>query len=472
MVILDATVTNVALPAIARDLRFSTSDLQWVITAYTLTFGGFLLLGGRSADLFGRRLLFTLGVTILTIASLANALADSSTALIISRGLQGTGAALVSPAALSIITTSTAEGQERRRALGIFAAISAGGGGVGLVLGGVLVTYLSWRWVFLINLPIGAAAIVLARLHVPESHARERAGSFDLAGAILITAGLALFTYAVTEANRYGWGSAHTLGLGALSLGLIGAFLIVEKRLRAPLVRLAIFKNRSLSASAAATFLLTAGLYSNFFLGSLYLQVVKGHTPLQTGLMFLPQSACVAVFSAISQRAMGRVTPKLVLATGLLLDAAYLSTLQVSDSYLSGFLPGILCVATGLGLAFVPLTMTATSAAKPDDQGLASGIFNTSQQVGGAVGLAVLAAISSTVTANAHASSHAQALVNGYTTAFAVAAAITLAAVAVVVALLPARTMPARPAATSAGCHVGTQSALPVEVAPQPASAG
>jgi EmrB/QacA subfamily drug resistance transporter len=471
MVILDATVTNVALPAIARDLRFSTSDLQWVITAYTLTFGGFLLLGGRSADLFGRRLLFTLGVTIFTIASLANALADSSTALIISRGLQGTGAALVSPAALSIITTSTAEGQERRRALGIFAAISAGGGGVGLVLGGVLVTYLSWRWVFLINLPIGAAAIVLARLHVPESHARERAGSFDLAGAILITAGLALFTYAVTEANRYGWGSAHTLGLGALSLGLIAAFLIVEQRLRAPLVRLAIFKIRSLSASVAASFLLTAGLYSNFFLGSLYLQVVKGHTPLQTGLMFLPQSACVAVFSAISQRAMGRVTPKLVLATGLLLDAAYLSTLQVSDSYLSGFLPGILCVATGLGLAFVPLTMTATSAAKPDDQGLASGIFNTSQQVGGAVGLAMLAAIASTVTANAQASSHAQALVNGYTTAFAVAAAITLAAVAVVVALLPARTMPARAAAAAAGCHVGTRSALPVELASQPASA-
>jgi EmrB/QacA subfamily drug resistance transporter len=467
MVILDATVTNVALPAIARDLQFSTSDLQWVITAYTLTFGGFLLLGGRSADLFGRRLLFTLGVTIFTVASLANALADSSSALIISRALQGTGAALVSPAALSIITTSTAEGQERRRALGIFAAISAGGGGVGLVLGGVLVTYLSWRWVFLINLPIGAAAVVLARLHVPESHARERAGSFDLAGAVLITSGLALFTYAVTESNRYGWGSAHTLGLGALSLGLIGAFLIVEKRLRAPLVRLAIFKNRSLSASAAATFLLTAGLYSNFFLGSLYLQVVKGHTPLQTGLMFLPQSACVAIFSAISQRAMGRVTPKLVLTTGLLLDAAglaYLSTLQVSDSYLSGFLPGILCVATGLGLAFVPLTMTATSAAKPDDQGLASGIFNTSQQVGGAVGLAVLAAISSTVTANAHASSHAQALVNGYTTAFAVAAAITLAAVAVVVALLPARTMPARAAAAAAGCHVGTRSALPVEV--------
>ena len=445
-----------------------------MVTAYTLTFGGFLLLGGRSADLFGRRRLFMLGVTIFTAASLANALADSSSALIISRALQGTGAALVSPAALSIITTSTAEGHERRRALGIFAAISAGGG-VGLVLGGVLVTYLSWRWAFLINLPVGAAAVLLARLYVPESHARERAGSFDPAGAILITTGLAVFIYAVTEANRYGWASSHTLGLGALSLSLIAAFVIVEQRLRAPLVRLAIFKTRALSASAAATFLLTAGLYSNFFLCTLYLQVVKGHTPLQTGLMFLPQSACVAIFSGISQRAIGRVTPKLVLTIGLLLDAAglaYLSTLQVSDSYLTGFLPGILCVATGLGLAFVPLTMTATSAAKPDDQGLASGIFNTSQQVGGAVGLAVLAAIASTVTANAHTSSHAQALVNGYTTAFAVAAAITLAAVAVVVALLPARTTPARAAPVAAGCHVGTQSALPVEIGPQPATTG
>jgi EmrB/QacA subfamily drug resistance transporter len=474
MVVLDATVTNVALPTIGRDLHFSSSDLQWVVTAYTLTFGGLLLLGGRAADLFGRRRLFTLGVSIFTVASLADALARSPSALIISRALQGIGAAMVSPAALSIITTSTAEGAERRRALGIFAAISAGGGGLGLVLGGVLVTYLSWRWVFLVNLPVGAAGVLLARLYVPESHARERAGSFDVAGAILITAGLALFIYAVTEANRYGWGSAQTLGLMAASLGLIAAFLIVEKRLHAPLVRLSIFKIRSVSVSATATFLLVAGLYSNFFLGSLYLQVVKGHTPLQTGLMFLPQSACVAVFSGISQRLMGRFTPKLVLTAGLLLDAAglaYLSGLRVTDSYLTSFLPGLLLVATGLGLAFVPLTMTATSEAKQDDQGLASGIFNTSQQVGGAVGLAVLAAIASAVTANSHTATHAAALVSGYTTAFAVAAAIALTAVAVVAALLPARRIQVRAGAVgTSGCHVGTRSAVPLEVGPQPAS--
>src|SRR4029077_3667257 len=474
MVILDATVTNVALPAIGRSLHFSTSDLQWVVTAYTLTFGGFLLLGGRSADLFGRRRLFTLGVGIFTLASLADALAQSPSALIISRALQGVGAAIVSPAALSIITTSTAEGEERRRALGIFAAISAGGGGLGLVLGGVLVTYLSWRWVFFINLPVGVLAALLTRLYVPESHARERAGSFDVGGAGLIPHGVALFTLPVTEANRYGWTSARTLGLAAASLGLIAAFLIVEKRVRAPLVRLSIFKIRSLSVSAAATFLLVGGLYSNFFLGSLYLQVVKGHTPLQTGLMFLPQSACVVVFSAISQRLMGRIAPKQVLTFGLLLATAglaYLARLQVCDSYPTGFLPGLIPLAAGLGLAFVPLTMTAPSGADRDDQGLASGVFNTSQQVGGAVGLAVLAAIARTVTANAHASSRAQALVSVYTTAFAVAAVITLAAVAVVVALLPARTMPARAAAAAAGCHVGTLSALPVEVASQPSSA-
>ena len=474
MVVLDATVTNVALPTIGRDLHFSSSDLQWVVTAYTLTFGGLLLLGGRAADLFGRRRLFTLGVSIFTLASLADALAQSPSALIMSRALQGVGAAIVSPAALSIITTSTAEGAERRRALGIFAAISAGGGGLGLVLGGVLVTYLSWRWVFLVNLPVGAAGVLLARLYVPESHARERAGSFDVAGAILVTGGLALFIYAVTEANRYGWGSAQTLGLMAASLGLIAAFLMVEKRLHAPLVRLSIFKIRSVSVSATATFLLVAGLYSNFFLGSLYLQVVKGHTPLQTGLMFLPQSVCVAVFSGISQRLMGGFTPKLVLTLGLLLDAsglAYLSGLQVTDSYLTGFLPGLLLVATGLGLAFVPLTMTATSEAKQDDQGLASGIFNTSQQVGGAVGLAVLAAIASAVTANAHTASHAVALVSGYTTAFAVAAGITLTAVAVVAALLPASRIRVRAGAVgTSGCHVGTRSAVPLEVGPQPAS--
>jgi EmrB/QacA subfamily drug resistance transporter len=475
MVVLDATVTNVALPAVGRNLNFSSSDLQWVVTAYTLTFGGFLLLGGRSADLFGRRRLFTLGVTMFTVASLADALAQSASALIVSRAFQGVGAALVSPAALSIITTSTAEGEERRRALGIFAAISAGGGGLGLVLGGLLVTYLSWRWVFLVNLPVGAAALWLTRRYVPESHARERAGSFDVAGAVLITAGLALFTYSVTEANRYGWGSERTLGLAAASLGLIAAFLIVEKRLRAPLVRLSIFKIRSLSVSAGASFLLVAGLYSNFFLGSLYLQVVKGHTPLQTGLMFVPQSACVVVFSAISQRLMGRFTPKQVLTLGLLAAVAglaYLSNLQVTDSYTSGFLPGLVFLASGLGLAFVPLTMTATSDAKQEDQGLASGVFNTSQQVGGAVGLAVLAAIARTVTAHAHMASRDAALVSGYRTAFLIAAGITLAAMTVVVALLPARRIPARAAAAAAaGCHVGTRSAVALELAPEAASA-
>ncbi|HEY4450919.1 MAG TPA: MFS transporter [Solirubrobacteraceae bacterium] len=471
MVVLDATVTNVALPAIGRNLHFSTSDLQWVVTAYTLTFGGFLLLGGRSADLFGRRRLFTLGVSIFTVASLADALAQSPAALIIFRALQGIGAALVSPAALSIITTSTADGEERRGALGIFAAISAGGGGLGLVLGGVLVTYLSWRWVFLINLPIGIGGVLLARLYVPESRARERAGSFDVAGAVLITLGLALFTYAVTGANRYGWGSARTLGLAAISLGLIAAFLTVEKRVRMPLVRLAIFKIRSLSVSAAATFLLVGGLYSSFFLGSLYLQVVKGHTPLQTGLMFLPQSGCVVLFSAISRRLMGRITPKQVLTLGLLLATAglaYLARLRVGDSYPTGFLPGLVPLAAGLGLAFVPLTLTATSDADRDDQGLASGVFNTSQQVGGAVGLTVLAAIARTVTASTHATSHAAALVSGYRTAFAVAAGIALAAVAVVVAFLPAREIPARSAGeAAAGCHVGTLSAMPLEQAPQ-----
>jgi EmrB/QacA subfamily drug resistance transporter len=442
MVVLDATVTNVALPTIARDLRFTAGDLQWVVTAYTLAFGGFLLLGGRSADLFGRRRLFTLGAAIFTAASLSNALAQSPTALIVSRAAQGIGAALISPAALSIITTSTAPGQERRRALGIFAAISAGGGGIGLVLGGLLVTYLSWRWVFFINLPVGIGAILLARSYVPDSHARHRAGSFDLAGAILITASLALLIYAVTEANHYGWLSARTVGFGVASVVLIVAFLATEARLDAPLVPLSILRIRSLSVAAVATFLIVGGLYATFYLGSLYLQGVKGHSPLQAGLMFLPQSICVAAFSAVSQRLMKRVTPKLLLTVGLLLDVAglaYLSQLRVADSYPQGFLPGLVLIAVGLGLSFVPLTMTATSDEEEEDQGLASGVFNTSQQVGGAFGLAVLAAIASAVTANASTGDRAAALVSGYTTAFAVAAAIALAAVLVVVAFLPIR---------------------------------
>jgi EmrB/QacA subfamily drug resistance transporter len=445
MVVLDATVTNVALPTIARDLHFTAGQLQWVVTAYTLAFGGFLLLGGRSADLFGRRRLFTLGAAIFTIASLSNGVAQSPEALIISRAAQGFGAALISPAALSIITTSTAEGQERRRALGIFAAISAGGGGIGLVLGGVLVTYLSWRWVFFINLPVGVAAIILARAFVPESHARHRTGSFDVAGAVLITGSLALLIYAVTEANRYGWTSARTLGLGVASPLLIVAFLVTESRLSSPLVPLSIFRIRSLSVAAAATFLVVAGLYATFYLGSLYLQGIKGYSPLVAGLMFLPQSICVAAFSALSQRLMAKVTPKLLLTIGLLLAAAglaYLSRLEVGSSYAGGFLPGLVLIAVGLGLSFVPLTLTATSDERPEDQGLASGVFNTSQQVGGAVGLAVLAAIASSVTANATTGDPASALVSGYTVAFVVAAAITLMAVIVVITLLPARRAP------------------------------
>jgi EmrB/QacA subfamily drug resistance transporter len=445
MVVLDATVTNVALPTIARDLQFTPGQLQWVVTAYTLAFGGFLLLGGRSADLFGRRRLFTLGAAIFTVASLSNAIAQSPDALIISRAAQGFGAALISPAALSIITTSTAQGQERRRALGIFAAISAGGGGIGLVLGGVLVTYLSWRWVFFINLPVGIAAILLARAFVPESHARRSVGSFDVAGAVLITGSLALLIYAVSEANRYGWTSARTLGFGVASLVLIVAFLVTESRLSSPLVPLSIFRIRSLSAAAAATFLVVAGLYATFYLGSLYLQGVKGYSPLVAGLMFLPQSICVAAFSALSQRLMAKVTPKLLLTIGLLLAAAglaYLSRLEVDSSYAGGFMPGLVLIAVGLGLSFVPLTLTATSDERPDDQGLASGVFNTSQQVGGAVGLAVLAAVASSVTANAKTGDPAASLVSGYTTAFAVAAGITIAAVMVVVFFLPARRAP------------------------------
>jgi hypothetical protein len=262
---------------------------------------------------------------------------------------------------------------------------------------------------------------------------------------VLITASLALLTYTVSEANRYGWLSPRTVGLGGVSLALLAAFLTIEARLQTPLIPLSILKVRSLSVSATVTFLIVAGLYSTFYLGSLYQQVVKGHSPLVAGLMFLPQSFCVAAFSAVSQRLMARVTPKRILTVGLLLNAAglaYLAQLRVTDSYAGGFLPGLVCVAAGLGLSFVPLTLIATSDEAEADQGLASGVFNTSQQVGGAVGLSVLAAIASAVTTHARGSSHAAALVSGYTTAFAVATGVTLTAFIVATAFLPARKTP------------------------------
>jgi EmrB/QacA subfamily drug resistance transporter len=441
MVILDATITLVALPSIQTDLHVAPSDLQWVVNAYMLTFGGFLLLGGRAADLLGRRLLFLVGVGVFTAASALDAAAGSTAMLVGARALQGLGAALVSPAALSIITTTVPEGPDRTKALGAFAAVSGGGGAAGLILGGVLTDALSWQWVFLVNLPVGILAMVAAARFVPETRVSDRRGGFDIAGAMLVTAGLGLLTFAIVRAQDDGWTSARTLGVGAGALALLAAFAAVEQRRAAPLVRLSILRTRTLAAANAATLLLVGGMYSLFFFGTLYFQDIKDYNALQTGLAFLPQTAGVIIGSVVSQRLIARFGAKAVLVGGLAgaaIGLLWMTRLTPDDAYVTGFLPGLVVIAMSLGNAFVPVTLIATSGVARDDQGLASGLFNTSQQVGGALGLAVLSSVAASAT---HGTS-SDALVHGYTTAFGVGSALLMAAALVVLGALRGREVP------------------------------
>src|SRR6476661_8673730 len=344
MVVLDATIVNVALPSIQQSLHFSPSSLQWIVNAYTLVFGGFLLLGGRAADLFGRQLLFVVGVIVFTAASLLNGLASTSNVLIGGRALQGLGAALVSPAALSIVTTTFAEGRERTQALGVWSAIAAGGGAVGLVVGGFLTDVLSWRWVFFINLPIGIAAVLLALRYVHNSRAEERPETVDVAGAVTVTAGLLVLVYDIVKAQQYGWTSGRTLGLGALALLLLGAFVVIESRSRAPLIRLDIFRIRSLTASNTAMLFVMSGLFAMFYFASLYVQDVLGYSPLKAGLAFLPVTAGIAIGAGIAQQLIRRMGVRAVTLLGLTMATigmVLLTQLPVDGSYLTDLLPGL-----------------------------------------------------------------------------------------------------------------------------------
>jgi EmrB/QacA subfamily drug resistance transporter len=437
MVVLDATITNVALPSIQQDLGFSQNDLQWVINGYTLLFGGFLLLGGRAADLFGRKRLFLLGIAVFTVASLACGLANDSTALIIARAFQGLGAALVSPAALSIITTTFAEGAERTKALGVWAGISAGGGAIGLLLGGVLTETLSWEWIFFVNVPIGVGALLASLKFVPESRLGARAGAFDLPGALLATAGLVLLTYAIVKAEPWGFGDARTIGFGAGALALLALFVVVEMRIKAPLVKLDLFRVRSLATANGAMLLVAGGLFAFFFFGTLYLQRVKGFTPIETGFAFLPMAIGIGIGAGIAQQLIRRFGVKPVLIGGLssaALGMLWMTTLEPGTSYWAGVFPGLVLIALGMGNTFVPLTLSATTNLAADDQGLASGIFNTSQQVGGALGLAILSTVASDVTASRVAEGAGrpspaalnEALVDGFTAAFTVGAGLMI----------------------------------------------
>ena len=441
MVVLDATIVNVALPSIQHDLHLSEGSLQWIVNAYTLVFGGFLLLGGRAGDLLGRKRLFLLGLVIFTGASLLDGLASSQGMLVGARALQGLGAALISPAALSIIATTFKEGAERARALAVWAAIAIGGSAVGLILGGALTQYFSRPWIFFVNVPVGIAAFVLSLRLVPESRDVTAHRSYDLAGAATVTGGLMLLVYAIVDAQSAGWGSVRTLGFFAASAVLLAAFVAIELRATAPLVRLSIFRIRSLLTANVAMFLAMSGMFAMFFFNTLYLQRVLGYGPLQAGLAFLPFTAGIMVSATLASRFAPRFGVRPVAAGGFLLTVAglvLLTQLPVHGSYVANVLPAILLSALGIGAVFMPLTLIATTGLDNKDQGLASGLFNTSQQIGGALGLAVLSTLATSKT-NGAGGSAAHTLVVGFHWAFGAGALVTLAALAVMVALLRKR---------------------------------
>jgi EmrB/QacA subfamily drug resistance transporter len=433
VIVLDASIVNVALPSIGKALDFTQDNLSWVVNAYTLFFGGFLLLGGRMADLLGRRTIFMSGLVLFAVASLLGGLAQSDTWLIIARAAQGLGAALISPAALSLVTTIFTEGAERNRALGVWGAVAGSGGAAGVLLGGMLTQWAGWEWVLFVNVPIGIAAAVLAPRILPESK-HEGRRVFDVAGGVLVTAGLALLVFAIVDAPKYGWGSLHTLGIGAIALALLAAFIGVESRSKHPLMPFSIFRLRTLRGANVIGLLIGMSLFSMFFFISLYLQQVLGYSALRTGLSYLPLAFAIIFSAGAASQLVTRVGYKPPLTAGMLMIAGALiwfSQVSAGGSYLSDVLFPSILVGVGLGFAFVPVTIAAVAGTRPDEAGLASGLINTSQQVGGALGLAILAALANSKTADVLAGgehSRAVALTEGFQRAFLVGAGFALLA--------------------------------------------
>ena len=399
MTILDVSIVNVALPSIARDLDFSQENLQWVITAYAITFGGFLLLGGRAADLLGRRRVFIVGVALFTLASLVCGLAQSDGMLIASRAVQGLGGAIISPAALSIVMTSFEEGPERNKALGVWGALGGSGAAVGVLLGGILTDYLSWRWIFFVNVPVGILVLLLTPRIVPESRRDDTGRTYDALGAVLVSAGLALLVYSISQAPNVGWGSARTIVLLILSGALLVGFLVNERRSPDPLMPFHIFRVRTVAGANAVGFLLGAVIFANFFLLTLYVQDVLGYSPVKTGLTFLATAGTAVVAAGIAQALTTKFGAKPIIIIGLaLLTAAmvWYSQIPVHGHYASDLLPGYLLVGVGIAFAFVPVSIAALAGVAEREAGLASGLINTSQQIGGAIGTAVASTVFAT----------------------------------------------------------------------------
>ena len=439
MVILDSTIVNVALPSIQTDLHLSEANLQWIVNSYTLVFGGFLLLGGRAGDLIGRKRLFLAGLVVFTVASLLNGLAVNEGMLIATRALQGLGAAFVSPAALSIISTTFSEGKERARALGVWAAIAIGGAAVGLILGGLLTQLLSWPWIFFVNVPVGIVTFILSLRLIPESRDEHAERAFDVAGAVTVTGGLMSLVYAIVKSETAGWTSATTIGFFVLSAVLLASFVVIELRSKAPLVRLSIFRVRSLLTANVVMLLVACGMFAMFFFNTLYIQRVLGYGPLEAGLAFLPFTAGVMVSAGLAAQFAPRVGVRPVAALGMIVTALgmlLLVRLPVDGSYLSDVLPALVVTSLDMGAVFMPLTLIATTGLKDDDQGLASGLFNTSQQIGGALGLAILSTIAASKTTAAGGATDPQALVTGFHWAFGGAALFVTAGLVAMLALL------------------------------------
>ena len=450
MVVLDVAIVNVALPSIKTDLDFSQESLQWVITAYAIFFGGVLLLGGRLADLLGRRRLFMAGLLLFTVSSLLDGLSWSEGSLIAFRSVQGLGAALLSPAALSILMTTFREGRERNLALGIWGAASGSGGAAGVLLGGALTSALSWSWIFYINVPAGALVLALSPWLLAESRADLKHRHFDFAGAASITAGLMVLVYAMTRATQHGWATATTSLLLAAAAALIIAFVVIEVRSKAPLLPMRIFRLRTLAASNVSGFLMGTAIFSMFFLLTLYMQQVLHYSALKTGVAYIALTVTIVSFSAVSQALVTRLGIRWILASGLALSAAALvlfARLPVDGHYWPDLLPGFLLSGVGLALAFVPMSIGGLTGVRPADAGIASGLINTTQQIGGAIGVAVATTVATTFTnrfVDAHPGSTAAdgaALTHGFQIAFYV-----LAALALLGALLAAAMIESHPA--------------------------
>jgi EmrB/QacA subfamily drug resistance transporter len=435
VVVLDAAIVNVALPSIGTDLNFSQDDLSWVVNSYVLVFGGFLLLGGRLADLLGRRRMFIIGLIVFALASLAGGLAQSSGWLIAARAVQGLGGAMLSPAALSLVTVLFAEGAERNKAMGVWGAVSGSGGAVGVLLGGMLTEWAGWEWVLFVNVPVGIAAAMIAPRLLTES-SNEGPRHFDFAGAFTVTAGLSLLVYAVVDATDVGWGSTQTIGLIAIAVALIGAFYAIERRTKAPLVPFpGIFRIRTITGINISTVLVAASLFSMFFFISLYMQQVLGFSALEAGLAYLPLAVGIIITAGAASQLITRFGFKPTLIAGLLVTAAgliWFSQVSPDGSYVADVLFPSLLAAIGLGLAFVALTVGGVSGVEPYEAGLASGLINTSQQIGGALGLAILATVANGRTDDLLQTAQgpqevASALTEGFQAAFMVGAGMAIA---------------------------------------------